>query len=389
MTTAIQNYFDGNYIYKAALSYAPTQQSLNAGKTFLWNHKEWILAGTVIGIVILKIVRYIKNRPQMPDVEMKTTLNLATLSIQIPKEKYLPPNVTLTFCIDTSQSMNTTERAGEVKKALGNLLKSAQGVVNKSAGAKISLAITGFNDTSSVVTPITELTSTNKKSEEIEKQVKNLKFDGSTSILNGLEGATKELKTMAKANRAATHVLILLTDAEDDTKDTQRLSSIQATIASTSAMFFAVGIGKDHQKDILKKIVTYRGLKGTYIDTTSGQDPIGSTVSKIYHQAIASFHELELTSPQLDAHAWSVINTPSAIENGQSKCKLGSLSEGKTLNKSITIHWDKLKDPLDLSTVSFTLTFTDPKGRKGQVSLPWNPTTTIDPAIVSAWKANL
>ncbi len=382
MTALLKTYFDFNYIYKTACSYIPTNQTLNLARTFLWNNKEVIVASTAIGTVLLKIIRYIKNRPQMPDVELKSTLNFATLSIKIPKEEYPPPNVTLTFCIDVSGSMDTVERGDEVKRALCSLLEDAQQVVDKSAEANISIAITAFTKTSRVIIPLEKLIS-NKESQAIKHQLKHLQFSGGTNILEGLAGATEQLKTAARVNKTASHFIILLTDGENGL-DEERLSSIQANIASTSAKLFAIGIGKKHSKDTLRKIATNGRFEGIYIDTTSGKDPIGSTISKIYNQAIASFYELELTSAQLGLNTWSVIKTPSVIENGQSKCKLGSLSEGEILNKSIVIHPDRLSAPLDLSTVKFSLNFKDPKGRQSQLSLPWNPTAIIDPTIVLA-----
>jgi Mg-chelatase subunit ChlD len=307
----------------------------------------------------------------MPDIEFYTSLNFAKLTIKIPKEKYTPPNVTLTFCVDLSGSMNTTERAGEVKKALTLLLDNAQQVVNKEA--KISIAITGFTDTSTLITSPTALTSTNNKSEEIKKQVEALTFSGSTSILNGLAGTVQELKKLAKTNPQASHYVVLLTDGNDSCDNT-RLSALQKEIALTSAKLFTVGIGKEHSKQVLRQIAIGNGFNGTYIDTTTGKDTIANTIAAIYNQAISSFQELELSS-SLAADTWSINGMPSV---------LGTLEEGKTLTSHIVIHRNKLKDRSDLSTVFFNLTFKDPKGRKGQIKLHWGSNLIIDSAIESA-----
>ncbi|HEY5235810.1 MAG TPA: hypothetical protein VIJ14_06505, partial [Rhabdochlamydiaceae bacterium] len=148
MASTAQSYFNFDHIYKTVSSYAPTVQTRNAVKVFLWDNKDLIVIGTVVGLVIWKIVHYIRNRPQMPDVEMKCSTTNATVTIKIPKANYTPPNVTLTFCVDMSGSMQPAERAGEVKRALRILLDDAEQVVTKSAEAKISIAITGFTDTS-------------------------------------------------------------------------------------------------------------------------------------------------------------------------------------------------------------------------------------------------
>jgi hypothetical protein len=201
MASTAQNYFNFDHIYKTVSSYAPTVQTRNAVKAFLWDNKDLIVVGTVVGLVIWKIVHYIRNRPQMPDVEMKTSLNFATVTIKIPKGNYTPPNVTLTFCVDMSSSMLPVERAGEVKRALRVLLDNAQQVVNRSAEAKISIAITGFTNTSTIITPPTALTSTNGKSEDVKRQVDALEFNGSTEILNGLAGTVQELKNWQRQIR--------------------------------------------------------------------------------------------------------------------------------------------------------------------------------------------
>ena len=376
--TFLQNNF--NYVYNTALSYAPSQQAVDGAKAFLWSKKEVIIAGTVVALVIWKIVHYIRNRPQMPDVEFDTSLNFATLTIKIPKEKYTPPNVTLTFCVDMSSSMEPAERAGEVKKALKTLIDNAQRVVSRPEEAKISLAITGFTDTSKLITPPTPLTSTNGKSEEVKNQVEALRTSGSTSILNGLTGAVEELKKLAKANPQASHYVVLLTDGGDSC-DQKRLSDLQKEIASLSAKLFAIGIGREHSKETLRQIANCQD--GTYIDTTTGNDTIANTIAAIYNQAISSFQELELSS-SLAAGTWTVNGKFSVAEKEQSKFSLGTLEEGQTLKRHIVIHGNKLKNFLDLSKVFFNLTFKDPKGRKGQLQLDWNPTAFVDPTIASA-----
>ncbi len=386
MASTAQKYFNFDYIYKTVSSYAPTVQTRNAIKAFLWDNKEVIIVSAVAGLVIWKIVHYIRNRPQMPDVKMDTSLNFAKLTIKIPKEKYTPLDVTLSFCIDMSGSMNTDERAGGVKRALKVLLDNAQQAVTKSAEAKISIAITGFTDTSKIITPPTALTSTSGKSKETKKQVDALVFEGGTRILVGFEGAAKESENLAKANPLASHYVILLTDGklEDHEEwDNKKLSSIQKRLAAISAKVFAVGIGEEHSKKVLNQIATGNSFNGTYIDTAKGKDTIANTIAAIYNQAISSFQELELSS-SLAADTWSVNGKPSRTEKEQSNFSLGALEEGKTLTKHIVIHGNQLKDSLDLSTVFFSLTFKDPKGRKGELKLHWNPRAFVDPAIAKA-----
>ncbi len=347
----------------------------NAGKSFIWTHKEAFAGGSILTVALAVIYYIWKNSPQMPTIELKSSLNFAKLTITNPINKPSPPNVRLIFCIDQSGSMSPEERGGAVKKGLNNVLEEAQKVVKNTRGAKIGIALTGFTEISEVIASMTYLSSdpNNKNSEALKQKIQTLHFDGTTNILAGLKGATQELDKIAKTGLAK-YVVVLLTDGED-TADNQ-FSSIHQIFVSKSAQLFAIGIGKEHKKDTLKQIANVKG--GTYIDTTAGQYTIESAISQIYQQAIASFDELELSAPQLDSTAWSVRERK--VENGT--CKLGALSEGKALQSLIRINEEQLKAPLDLSTVAFTLTFKDPRGINGTVSLPWNPTTIIDPAIV-------
>ncbi len=386
MASSAQKYLNFDYISKTVSSYAPTVQTQNAVKAFLWNNKEVIIVSAFAGLVIWKIVHYIRNRPQMPDVEFDTSVTFGRVTIKIPKKEFKPPDITLTFCVDLSDSMAPSDRSGEVKRALKILLNNAQQAITKSAEAKISIAITGFTHISKIITHPTPLTHENKKYEKVIQQVDALVFHGGTRILVGFEGAAMEAEKLAKANPLASHYVVFLTDGvlEDHDKwDNEKLSSIQKSLAAISAKVFAVGIGEEHSKKVLRKIAKGNRFNGTYIDTTKGKDTIANTIAAIYNQAISSFQELELSS-SLPADTWSVNGMPSRTEKEQSNFSLGTLEEGKTLTSYIVIHGNQLKDPLDLSTVFFNLTFKDPKGRKGELKLDWNPTTFVDPAIAQA-----
>lgn len=360
--------------------------------TFLWANKEWIIGGVAISGVALIAIRYFRSRPQYPIVNMQSTLNYARLSIEIPKKKeVIPPNITLAFCIDTSSSMNG-EREEAVKAGVNDVLNSAQKVVKTLQGANVKIAIVGFNQRSTIICEPTMVTEENGENSPIEKIRANLNGYSSsrgTSIIAGLEKATAKLEGMARENKKGEHTLILLTDGEDSL-DQSKVALIQTRLAAANANLFAIGIGERHKKDTLRKIAPETGkFTGTYIDTTLGKETIGSAISKIYTQAIAVFSDLVLRSPQLSAGTWSVDNIPSVMTNKQSECKLGSLSGETKMVRRIQIHSDKLKSPLDLSPVRFDLTFKDPKGREGKLSLPWKSNSIIDPQILSDATNNL
>lgn len=279
------------------------------------------------------------------------------------------------------------EREEAVKRALNTLLDSAQKVINASKDANIEIAIIGFNTNPVLITSSIKLISDEKNEtiQKVKKQIESINSVGDTDIFGGLERAIQELENMVRLNHSGSHKMIFLSDGEDNL-DENKIFTLHARLATVKGEIFVVGIGRGHNKNTLKTIAEGAdgSFKGTYIDTTLGQDTIESAISKFYTQAIASFHQLELTAPQLKPEIWSVIDTPTVIENEQAKCILGSISEEEKLIKIVEIHASKLEAPLDLSTVSFKLTFIDPKGRRGHLILPWNPHITIIPEIVLA-----
>jgi Mg-chelatase subunit ChlD len=370
-----------------------TFRVLNTGKTLAWTHKKWVLSGTMIGIA-LWIIHYIwKNRPQYPLVELKSTADVAILSIKNPQKKHVLPNVNLMFCIDTSASMGNGKysHAYAVKKAVNSVLTKAQQEVDKTAGANIEITLIRFDKSAEVIFPATRITPTPQGASmsgvarSIKQKLEQLKSEGDdTNILLGLERSVEEVEKMARKNPHGSHLLIFLTDGEDKNVNAKALKSIHDRLTVVQAKLFVIGIGAEHSKDTLLQIAAPQTFKGVYIDTTSGMETIQSAISKVYEQAVASFHHLELTAPQLAPGTWEVLPTPIMREEGEEKCKLGSLSEEATLVKAIKIHGHKLKSPLDLSTVRFNLTFIDPKGRRGTLALHWNPDTTLDNEVASA-----
>jgi Mg-chelatase subunit ChlD len=322
----------------------------------------------------------------MPDIETKFSLNNATMVIK-NLQTNTPPNVTVTFCVDMSYSMQPEERAGAVKKALIDVLDNAQQEVNKSTEAQISIAFIRFRSKLIEITdPIALTHNDNSKSEKIKKKVEDLEFDGYTQILVGFEGAATESEKLARANPLAHHYVLFLTDGKLENNErwnNQKLFSIQNRLTAISAKVFAIGIGKEHSGAILREIATNNGFNGTYINTTVDKDSIKNTIAAIYKQAISSFQDLELSS-SLPAGTWSADHSLSVGGNEQSKVPLGSLAEGKTLTKQIVIHGHKLPDDLDLSTVFFNFTCTDPKGRKGRRKIHWETSPKVVSAIEKA-----
>ena len=209
----------------------------NEGKTFVWTHQKWVAASAVVGAILL-IIDYIRRHtPQCPVVSLKSSLNVARLDISMAQQERIPPNVTLTFCVDTSGSMKTEERIGAVKRAMNSVLDNAQQVIHQTQGANIAIAVIGFDDKAKIITPMTALIAKDKTvKKQVKESVKKLQCGGSTDILAGLEAATS---TMAEASSKSAHTIILLTDG-DNTIVSDRLKKIQATIATKSAALLAL-----------------------------------------------------------------------------------------------------------------------------------------------------
>nr|NGX60171.1 hypothetical protein [Chlamydiota bacterium] len=268
-------------------------------------------------------------------------------------------------------------------------------VVDAQKGANIEIGIVGFNSTArTICKPIKVIPTTKKRGKSavdaIREKLNGYSSSGGTNFLAGLQEATTNLEGMAKRNKEGVHALILLSDGKDEQGklEEKKISLIHKRLAVIRAQLFAIGIGDEHSKETLKKIAPTTGkFRGTYIDTTLGVETIESAIGKIYSQTIAVFRNLVLRSPQLGGGTWSVLDNARSLTAGESGCELGPLSEEeKKMVRFIEIEGHKLPSPLDLSTVRFDLTFEDPRGRKGRLSLPWRPNTIIDPEIVSAAK---
>lgn len=370
----------GNHLY----SKLPDRSQLNQVQTLLWSHKEWIIGGAAVAVTVLAVNRWWKNRPQYPTVKLESTLNVARVSVEVPKAKRSPPNVSLTFVVDISSSMKEENRLDQVKTGLNKVLDSAQRVADAVEGTKIEISIVKFDSKAETICKPTLITPANQGKSPlgvVRAAIGQLAPSGTTDIIAGLNEATANVEEMAKKNKAGSHTLVLLTDG-DESLEQAKVSAIHTRLSAVNAKLFAVGIGEGHKKATLAQIAPDKGrFTGIYIDTSLKKETIEGAISKIYDQAVASFQKLTLRSSQLEAGTWSVNKVPSVKKETQTKCRLGSISEASKILRYIKIHWEKLKAPLNLSPLRFDLTFKDPKGRPGQMTLYWKPNCIIDPKI--------
>lgn len=364
--------------------------SYSAGRTFVGNHLKGITFICGAGVSAGIFYRYWKNRPEYPQVTLVSSLDRAILRIAVPKAQVRATNAALTFCIDTSGSMRDERRLEIIQEALGAILEHAQGVVNKSSEARIGISIVKFENASEVVTPFSRVESSQgKKPEEtevskIKGKIQGLKPGGGTDILAGLDKAVEELTKTARSYPQSSHTLVLLTDGGSGI-DSKRLAAVHQRLMSNNARLFAIGIGNSHEKDKMKQIVgdEKSAFRGEYFDTTQPGVTIEGSINMIYQQAIASFKGLTLTSPQLPQGRWTIANATRTIVNGQQeRFDLGSQDEGTVISRGIRIHSEQLPAPVDLSEVMFNISFIDPRGRRGTLTLPWGPTTNIDPQLL-------
>lgn len=315
--------------------------------------------------------------PTLPRITLHSSLNRALLSITAPHEKLAPPNVTITFCVDTSSSMNEENREKDVKKGVSDVLDNATQVTQTIKDASINIAVVGFSGDATIIHKPTPVMSDTLQG--IKDAVNGYRSNGTTDLYAGLIKAVETMETLKK--EGATHTLILLTDGEVKLTS-QQIQQIHQRLAAMDGRLFVIGIGAKHHKETLQKLAPEtETFKGRYIDTTQPGQTIVGAISSIYEQVLSSFNQMELRSSQLGAGEWSLGGQKSLKRGDYSVCLLENVSEKTPLEQMIKIHSKTLPSKLDLSQVSFELVFKDPTGKSGVISIPWKANTIIDPSI--------
>lgn len=379
-------------IHETCLHSFTTLQSskiLNSSFTLLGEHKEIITGGLIISGVVFFATRYFRDLPKKPLVNMTTTLNYAKLSIKLPEAKTLYiPEVRLIFCIDTSGSMKKETKEESVKMGVNQVLEDALNIVNTIPGSKIGTKIIGFDTTFRTIVEYVGVGS--ETIANVREKMNQYESKGETEILQALNGSISAIEELQGKNKKMMDVLVLLTDGDNvisrqkkeiDQKD---IDAFHERLFATKARFFAVGIGNKHDKKTLGKLApTSDKFTAEYIDVASKNDSIINAIQKIYQKMVSNGYTLRLTSLQLEPETWSVNDHYSLKEGDKSVADLGLLPEGVEKEVVIKIDGMKLKTDLDLSKVSFDLDFTDSFGKKGTISLPWEPHSKIIPRILN------
>ncbi len=318
--------------------------------------------------------------PKFPTATLKSSLNRAVFSISVPIENPPPPNIAITFCVDTSSSMTGENREQDVKKGVSDVLERAEQVAQRVEKAKIRIAVVGFSGSATTICEPTEIT--NRTVHQITGLVNGYRSNGTTDLYSGLVAAVEKIESMRR--EARTHTLILLTDGEGDIAQ-EKIGEIHQRLTAANAQLFVIGIGRSHTKDTLRNLAPTTGaFKGTYIDTTERGQTIVGAISSIYEQTMAVFNQLELRTSQLGANQWSIGGHVSAKKGDYSVCALGNMSEKNQKDRVIEIHPNAFSSRFDLSQLLFQLVFKDPEGKDGILSIPWKANTVIDPSIIKA-----
>ena len=340
--------------------------------------KAFLRFSIVEAVIMVAVEVLTSGGPKAPTAQLKSSLNYAVLSISFPIEKPPPPNVAITFCVDTSGSMDSENREKDVKKGISDVLESAVKVAQTIKNAEIKIAVVGFSNQATTICNPTRIT--NETLQSLKDPVNRYTSKGGTDLYRGLIKAVEQVENMR--SDATTHTLILLTDG-DATITQQNVQEVHQRLAEANAQLFAIGIGMGHNKGTLQMLAPETGaFVGSYIDTTKHGQTIVGAISSIYEQTMAVFANLELRSSQLGAKEWSVNGVDSIKKGSYSVCSLESMSEKTQEEWMIKIHGKSLASSFDLSQLSFQLVFKDPEGKNGEISIPWKADTIIEPSIL-------
>ena len=373
------------------------------------------------------------NDPQPPLVETKYALNAMELVLTHP-HPVPPPKINLIFCIDTSNSMNlglekgdsreyeivrvlgdgvaevrykdnpkqqrakTTKkenekvltRADAVKQGTKAVLRRAQDLFKTEKDASVNIAIVTFATNIETICEPTKLTKSGSVMNGLIAKIDEYKSDGSnTDMWTGLERAVQKLNEMVKSDRDAKHILILLTDGNDIANREDLNTETREKLLGANALLYTIGIGKGHNDKLLKTLTSESNedsFTGAYIDAGNDPKKIPQAISGIFDRALAAYKFRLESTKELAGH-WIVNREKSKEASGKSVCELGDLLRGKMV-KNIKIQSKHLKEgeTIDLSKVNFNLVYTDPKGKKGTIPLPWQVNPVMNQAIAKGTK---
>ena len=177
------------------------------------------------------------------------------------------PHTTFAFVIDTSGSMYDDTELGQPKidiviKALHNLVNSGQ------ADPRDRIALVQFDDSASVVLPLTAATDT----ATLQNAIAQLKtFSGGTRMGLGMEETLKVLQNTDLTSRRA----LLFTDGH--TFDESDCRDLAVQFAEAGIPITALGVGEEFNEDLLENLIDRTSGNMSHIVETASSN--GTDVS--------------------------------------------------------------------------------------------------------------
>ncbi|NNM44291.1 MAG: VWA domain-containing protein [Chlamydiae bacterium] len=265
-------------------------------------------------------------------------------------------NMGFVFCIDISGSMGEEGKIESVLEAMGGFLTESEAKISQGA-AQIRISVVKFDNKATVVQEPILLTKENIP--EIKaKLLKEIRPDGSTDIIKGLDLASRCLQTMKKANEAFATAVVFLTDgfATSGCEVTPKgLIPIQERLASSQATLLALGISDQHDADAMNMITAdQRGTsaKGAfsaiYQFISGGKGGLTTTaaVKSIFKEVGSQIVDMITCTPKgISSDAVTVLNA----RGEGNKSYLGGVSLDQTLSKIVRIIVPKGQSPKEVS----------------------------------------
>lgn len=356
-----------------------------------------------------------KKAPPPPKLELpkfETTFSgeIVEVKITTPREPPKKIKLSIVFCADISTSMDekdakqiTTDetnptilvtRIEEVVRVVKSIFTEIEKTVQKSKDAEIKVTVIQFNTASTYVVAPTLLASTMKASANkannrdhkasqltqtvasIKQAVGDMKTNGSTELIQAFAFATDAIEQVAKDMQGAEHLLVLMTDGEQQLshRDLQVAQELKQRLAALNAKSYLVGMGEGHTKATLQALAPENKQSGRYIDTT-GDVTIERAVMEAFNSTMRQFQFV--VSSQLPAGTWGANGKPSYSNvDGVPIQLFGNMGPFEWNNQYIRVYPTKMDPNSAPFTPTFTVHVTHPNGDLSQKKIEWNAPIT-------------
>lgn len=372
---------------------------MEGGKTFILFHEKSIALGFLIVLAVCVVFKYFKpikaifsavvsekkqlltSGSNVLDAKITSTINYGYLTFTMEKMPVQYTNSNLMFCIDISGSM-AGNRINAVKNAIKGILTAIEPIV-KNPNNKISIGIVTFNDAAKIVYSLQEINE--EKIKGIRRKIDEIGCSGGTDILSGINCSLEIISKWNKKNRYH----ILLTDGEVDGKPIKHheLTKIHKTVKDAGIHFFAIGIGKNHARQMLENLATVKDSSyGQYVDASEEEKTIIDAINAIYSQSV------QVNSIRLRAEpSHTKLKVPSRFceknsEKNSNVCHLINLPLEGICKIPIKIEFNS-GSSVDLKNLKLALLYTNFSGRVEEIKLNWNASLQMNEGIFLEYKA--